>query len=168
MIRVIALCSLLAASTLTAATEPSRQKLSGFNGIAFGTPFDVAKQKLGPDFKESSKKNEPDTKMLLGTAMAFGENFAVNYSFERADKMTIVYAIAKIKPGDFSVCKTHWATVLAELNKAYGKPDTDDNKLSDDWPTQFVTYKFKDGANIEASLIGCLLMVNFIAPVPKA
>lgn len=164
MIRIVALSLLFAASTLMAASHSPRQHLPGFNGVAFGTPFDDAQKKLGKNFKADTDPGNSSIRILLGNAKAFGENFSINYSFERAGKLTNVYAVAKTDAGDVSSCKADWAKVLSGLKKNYGQPDTEENHTDLSTPTAFVTFKFADGGRVEASLLGCLLMVNLMAP----
>lgn len=165
MLRILMATLMLAAAAPSAAS--TRERLSGFNGVDFGTSLAAAQKQLGPGFKEGANRKDPKLKTLIGHASAFGKKFAVNYSFDAGDKLTTVYTIASVKPGDFAVCKAYWTTVYSGLKDAYGKPDSDQDKLADAWPTQFVTYAFKDGASVEASIIGCLILVNYLSPTAK-
>jgi len=163
MFRILAIGLLIFTSVQVMAAESSRKRLPGFNGILFGTPFETAKRKLGPDAKADKDPADPKVNILLGRADIYGQVFAVNYTFGKNDRLSTVFAVAKIPPGDFTVCKFHWTKILSSLKNEYGVPDSAKSQL--DATIQFadVSFAFGDGATIDASLMGCLLMITYTA-----
>jgi hypothetical protein len=163
MFRILAAALLILVSAQVEAAESSRKRLPGFNGILFGTPFETARQKLGPDAKADKDPADPKVNILLGQADIYGQAFTVNYTFGKKDRLSTVFAVAKMPPGDYTVCKSYWTKSLSGLKNEYGVPDSAKNQI--DATIQFadVSFAFGDGATIDASLMGCLLMITYTA-----
>jgi len=161
--KAFALLFVLAVFTVGAAhAAPARDKLIGFNGIAFGTTFEAAKELLGAGAKldTDARKNN----ILLDNADFFGEKFSVNHTFAHRNRLSQSYAVAKQSVLDPAVCLARWTNLLGKLRREFGAPDSDSNKLSDRIQMQTVQFKFADGGVIEAMLWGCLIQLSFLSP----
>lgn len=155
--------ALLAASAVKA--DPAkRDRLEGFNGVAFGTTFAAAKAQLGSGAKADVDSSDTKVKILLARTNLFGENFAVNYTFADKGRFSEAYAVGNLPTGDQSICQTRWIAVREQIEKAWGKPDSKDNELSRAIPSQTIAFNFGDGSLIEASLMGCLLTLIVLSP----
>jgi len=145
-----------------AAAAAAKEDLQGFNGVSFGTKFGTAKKQLGSGATADRDPDNAKIKILLASAELYGEKFNVNYSFDHADRFAAAYAIADVPSGDYAVCKSHWGKVRDGLVSNYGVPT--DNTVRMGAPVQFesITYKFDSGNRVEASILGCLIMVNFL------
>jgi hypothetical protein len=155
---------LIAAALLCAASPAlavTKTPLTGFNGIAFGTKFAVAKQRLGAKAKADKSPSKPSTNILLQFDIPlYGETVSANYTFGTDDRLKIVYTIVDTPTGDFAVCHSHWQNIAAGLKSAFGAPDV----LDGDPEFAKANYTFANGAKLEATQVRCLLMVNYTAP----
>ena len=144
-----------------ALASPPRSKLPGVGGVLFGTTLAAAQKKLGAGAKLDTDPTNPKIKILLSRSKNFyGDSFAVNYTFGKAGRFTEAYLIANIKPGDYAPCRQHWNGVISKLEEAYGRPDTEEKDLDGAIQSHSTEFKFADGASLEASLLGCLLMIH--------
>lgn len=161
--KIFALLFVLAAFTAGAAqAAPPRDKLIGFNGIAFGTTFEAAKIKLGAGAKADTDARKNN--ILLDNADFFGEKFSVNHTFAHQNRLSQSYAIAKLSTLDHAKCLARWTNLLGRLKGEFGAPDSDSNKLSAKVQMQTVEFKFADGGVIEAMILGCLVQLSFLSP----
>lgn len=159
---VVAAALACAASPTLAASKAS---LTGFNGIAFGTKFAVAKQRLGAKATAKKSPSAPKTNILLQSDIAlYGETMVANYTFGTDDRLKIIYALIKTPKKDPAVCKSQWQNVVASLRRAYGAPDAQ-GLFDAKWPQSAdVSYVFANGAKLDATLLGCLMMLVHTAP----
>ncbi len=153
----------------------SRDRLTGFNGIAFGTKFTVAKDLLGSSFKADHDPTNHAIPILLGPAQLYGEPVEVNYYFGKADRLTRVYASGGMKrtaadgSDNTQTCESMWNTMLSGLVNQYGAPDSHDSDLANSTiPTADATFKFADGHEIDASLMGCMLIYSYTSDAQSA
>ncbi len=150
-----------AVAALAAPTVP----LTGFNGVEFGTPFKAAKQRLGAKAKAEKSPSAPIVNTLLQLAFPlYGESFGVNYTFGTDDRLKAVYAIADVPTGDYAVCQSHWNQVTTGLKGEYGAPDTETSSYETTIQSAETAYSFANGAKLDATLLGCLIMVTYFAP----
>lgn len=157
-------CLLCAAVAFAAAP---RAKLKSFAGLTFGATYEAAQKKLGDEAKtdtDVAASRKAQVKILLKTVDLYGESFSVNFRFAKEDRLSEAYAIAKIPKGDDTACRDRWTRVREKIEAAHGKPDIDDIKLNAPVQSHAQTYKFADGAVLEASLLGCLIQITAIAP----
>jgi hypothetical protein len=140
-----------------------RDKLGGFNGIAFGTTIAAAKLKLGAAVRADTDPSDPKIMTLLGNADLFGERFSVNYAFGDKGRFSESDATDRITTGDWVPCLAHWTNLLGQLKAKYGTPDSD-SAMNPRVQLQELSFKFADGAKINANVMGCLIMLNFQAP----
>jgi hypothetical protein len=153
----------LAVFTAEAAhAAPARDKLIGFNGIAFGTTFEAVKELLGAGAKADTDARKNN--ILLDNADFFGEKFSVNHTFAHQNRLSQSYAVAKQSTLDRAVCLSRWTNLLGKLRREFGAPDSDFNKLSANIQMQTVEFKFADGSVIEAMIMGCLIQLSFLSP----
>ena len=168
--RKVMMASAIAAIAVLAGTARAqpRDRLTGFNGIAFGTKFTVAKDVLGPSFKADHDPTNHAIPILLGPAQLYGEPVEVNYYFGKAHRLTRVYASWGMKrtaadgSDNTQTCESTWNTLLSGLVKQYGAPDSHDSDLGDSTiPSADATFKFADGHDINAMLMGCALIFSY-------
>jgi hypothetical protein len=139
----------------------SKGPLTGFNGIAFETPFATAKQRLGTKAKADKSTDTPQTNILLQSGIVlYGETLSANYTFGTDDRLKIIYATVKVPLGDFAVCGSHWENVVAHLSGAYGAPESSTSSAE----SATANYAFANGAKLEGMWVRCLLMLTYIAP----
>lgn len=141
----------------------AKDDLQGFNGVTFGTKFDAAKKQLGSRATADRDPTDAKLKILLATAELYSEQFKVNYSFDRAEKFVAAYAIADVPTGDYAICKSHWDHVRDGMVEAFGAPTNDVDRLSATVQSETVTFKFDNGNSVEASILGCLISIDFLS-----
>lgn len=166
MFRAAALAAVLFAAASPALAQ-SRDHLPPLNGVAFGDDFSKTMQKLGSAFEEGTAADDKMTNILSGPAPLFGETFRITYAFGDGGRLDTAEAIAELPTSDFSACKGHWTRVRDAMAAALGKPDATEDKTSASPPVASATFNYKDGAEIHAVMLGCLIQVNWAARPPK-
>ena len=90
MLRFIMLICTLVAAPGVADAQQARDRLEGFNGVAFGTTFEEAKQALGSAAKADAKFASGGRKlnMLSIDVTLDGQAYKAGYIFGSGDRMT--------------------------------------------------------------------------------
>ena len=146
---------------LPASAQTAREHLPSLNGVDFGSTFSVAQEKLGAGFNADTAPGDDKIKVLLGGPLPFNAaSYRFNYTFDADDRLTSVFA-QNINSRDFAVCRANWATAMSGLTTQFGKAD----EVSEDFGTQTqfgnATFKFEDGSQISAMLLGCILQITY-------
>jgi hypothetical protein len=130
-------------------------------GIALNTSLDAAQNSL-PTYKvKTDPSDRTKTQMIGGPAELFGESFTVNFTFDAAGKLDAIYAIGRTPKGDFGICLQHWSPIADGIVKEFGPAKTNKVDLDAPLPSQSIAYIFPAGETLEASLLGCLIMVSY-------
>ena len=158
--KFLAIC--VAAVSVTAAAA-AKEDVRGFNGVTFGTKFGTAKKQLGSSARADRDPEDATLKTLLAHAELYGEKFNVNYSFDHAETFVAAYAIADVPTGDYAVCKSHWDKVRDGLVATFGIPTNDTDRMSATIQSESIAFKFDNGNRLEASILGCLISVDFLS-----
>jgi len=167
MVRPLILAAAVLALATPAIAQAPRDHLPSINGVAFGEAFERARGVLGAKFEEGTAADDKMTNILMGSAPLFGESFQITYAFGDGGRLDTAEAVAELDTTDFAACKTHWAKVRENLVAALGKPDASDDKTTASPPVASATFDYKDGAEIHAAMLGCLIQVNWAARPPK-
>lgn len=130
-------------------------------GIALDSTLEAARNQL-PTYKvKAAPSDKTQTQMIGGPAELYGESFTVNFTFDAAGKLDAIYAIGNTPKGDFAICRTHWAPIANGVLSEFGTPTANASNLDESIPSQVVSYTFPAGETLEASILGCLIMVTY-------
>ena len=131
-----------------AAAQSARERLDGFQEMRFGMSLDQARQTLGANVRESSKKS-PDGRtlaMLVAKASFEGQALGAAYVFGNGDRLALVHLIPTSlgMTRDEAACTGWGQQMVATLTKKFGPPDTTRGGSG----SRSTIYRFKDGNEI--------------------
>jgi hypothetical protein len=69
--------------------------------------------------------------------------------------------LADTPTGDYAICRQHWSNVIAGLQAEFGPPASNTSNLDAAIQSQQLKYSFADGEAVDASILGCLIMVSY-------
>ncbi|MDZ4738360.1 MAG: hypothetical protein SGJ03_00455 [Alphaproteobacteria bacterium] len=138
---------------------PVRDALAGFDGVAFGTPFDDVKKQRNAE--EGTNNWSPgETWLNTKNEQLFGEALSVQYKFDKQGLFSIATAKVDWPLDDMPFCASRFAKLVDRFTEGFGEPDTTD----DDKSVVKVIFKFKDGALIRLQHSSCVAYVSFRSP----
>jgi hypothetical protein len=155
MKRVTAIAlSLLCVATFALA-QANREKLAGFETLAFGMSISEAKVRLGPKAVEAEWAGE-DKSLRLKTLTQLDRHFPtalgqfVTYYFDASGKLIASAFVSKFQTrdeDDLAACFKA-SEVMKILQQRYGPPDSQNERDE----ALYFAFAFKDGNDVQARL----------------